>query len=311
MKGWRTLRDKGKWRSIGQGLILLMVAIAALTAQEPVPSQPGAAGLPGPAVASGLIGASAPSGELRRGRELLTKGQFAEAKQVFATYLRAHPETDSPARIQAELGLGDAQLGLHQYETAEATYRTVTMQQPEMWQAHKNLVVVEAALGRWEEFDRERAVLRMARERGAPGISERESDVIDSFTVGAGHWVVRAYYEPVGRSEARYNFERFSPEGRVQAYVSLENATAARSALTPEDLRIGAKGQGASANSETVPLALNWYTGTSHGTVRSYATGEPSYERLRAEVLRWLRAHPEASDVGQGTSGGRRSSVTR
>ncbi len=290
---------------IGQGLITLVAGIAVLTGQEPVPSAPGIAGL------SGLAGVPGASGELRHGRELLTKKQFAEAKQVFAAYLRAHPETTNPATVQAELGLGDAQLGLHEYETAEATYRTVTMQQPEMWQAHKNLVVVEAALGRWEEFDRERTVLRMARQRGAPGISTRESDVIDSFMEGGGRWVVRAYFEPVGRSEARYNFERFSPEGRVQAYVSLEDATAAQSALTPEDLRIGAKGQGSTANSETIPLALNWYTGRSHGTIRSYPSGEPSYERLRTEVMRWLRAHPEASDAGQGTSSGRRSSVVK
>lgn len=122
---------------------------------------------------------AAPQGELRHGRELLTGQQFAEAKKVFAAYLRAHPEA-----IQAKLGLGDAELGLHQYEAAEATYREVTAAQPELWQAHKNLVVVEAALGRWEDFDRERTVLRMARQRGAPGISTRESDVIDSFNVG-------------------------------------------------------------------------------------------------------------------------------
>ncbi len=235
----------------------------------------------------------APQGELRHGRELLTKRQFAEAKQVFAAYLRAHPDA-----VQAELGLGDAQLGLHQYEAAEMTYRAAVLQQPELWQAHKNLVVVEAALGRWEEFDRERTVLRMARARGEPGISARESDVIDSFTVGGGHWVVRAYFEPLGRSEALYNFEQFSPDGRVQAYVSLENATAAQAALQPGDIRIGAKVGGGAANSEGGPLALNWYTGAAHGTMRSYQAGEPTYEKLRADVMRWLCAHPRMAGVG-------------
>ena len=176
----------------------------------------------------------APQGEIRHGRELLTEKHFAEARQVFAQYLQTHPEA-----IQAKLGLGDAQLGLRQLEAAETTYRAVVAQQPELWQAHKNLVVVEAALGRWEDFDRERTVLRMARERGAPGISARESDVIDSFTVHGQHWVVRSYFEPLGRSQARYNFERFSPEGRVEAYISLEDAAAAEAALRPNDVRIG------------------------------------------------------------------------
>ncbi len=244
-------------------------------------------------------------GELRHGRELLTTKHFQQARQVFADYLQTHPGT-----VQAELGLGDAELGLREFETAEMTYRTAVMQQPELWQAHKNLVVVEAALGRWEEFDRERTVLRMARQRGAPGISTRESDVIDSFSVLGGHWVVRAYFEPLGRSRARYNFERFSEDGRVQAYLSLEDAQAALAALTPNDVRIGGDAGGSTANSKATSLALNWYTGSAHGTLRSYASGEPSYETLRAEVMSWLRKHPELSGAGQGRKAGREAHLS-
>jgi tetratricopeptide (TPR) repeat protein len=233
----------------------------------------------------------APQAELRHGRELLMSKDFAAAKQVFAGYLQGHPDA-----VQARLGLGDAELGLHEYEAAETTYRQVTAQQPELWQAHKNLVVVEAALGRWEDFDRERTVLQLARQRGAPGISARESDVIDSFNVRGQHWVVRAYFEPVGRSKTRYNFERFSPEGRVQAYISLEDAAAARAALTPGDVRIGVAASPGSASNEGA-LGLNWYTGTAHGSVRRY-TREPQYEQLRADVMRWIQAHPAKFDSG-------------
>ena len=228
---------------------------------------------------------TAPQGELRHGRELLVEKRFGEAQELFATFLRAHPHT-----AQAQLGLGDAQLGLGQYEQAEGTYRGVTAEQPQLWQAHKNVVVVEAALGRWEEFDRERTVLRMARQRGAPGISARESDVIDSFVVRGSRWVVRAYFEPVGRSETRVNFEHFSPGGKVLAYVSLENAAAAQEALKPEDVRIGS-GTAAGTGSPQTTLALNWYTGAAHGTIRQYPTGEPPYPRLRADMMRWVAAH--------------------
>lgn len=240
---------------------------------------------------------SAPTGPLRQGRELLMKKHFPEAGRVFTEFLRTHP-----GNVQAELGLGDAQLGMHDYEAAETTYRGVTAQQPELWQAHKNLVVVEAALRRWEEFDRERTVLRMARERGAPGISTRESDVIDSFNVRGEHWVVRAYFEPVGRSQARYNFERFSADGRVQAYVSLEDAAAAKAALTPGDVRIGASSGPKGARAASGALALNWYTGAAHGTVQRYPSSqEPSYEQIRAEVMRWVEAHPEKTAAASRT----------
>ena len=237
----------------------------------------------------GTLPGAALQGELRHGRDLLMGKNFEEARDVFAGYLKTHPDA-----VGAKLGLGDAQLGLRQYQAAEMTYRAVVAQQPELWQAHKNLVVVEAALGRWEEFDRERTVLRMARERGAPGISARESDVIDSFVAGGQHWVVRAYFEPLGRSEARYNFERFSPEGRVEVYISLENAAAAQAALRPEDVRIGAKETSPPANSGAgTPLSLNWYTGSAHGAVRGCPEGAPPYERVRADVIHWVRAHPD------------------
>ena len=241
--------------------IILAALIATCAAQRPIPS------------------------ELRPARQALEDKHYQQAQDLFAAYLKTHPGS-----IDAEEGMGDAMLGLHQYEAAELQYRAVVAAQPEFWIAHKNLVIVEAALGRWDEFDRERAVLRGARQRGAPGISTRESDVIDAFDVHGQHWIVREYYEPVGRSLTRYNFEYFGPDGRVREYVSLESADAARTALAPSpNVVIGAA-------PPTVPVikdfALNFYTGKSHGTIKLYPKGEPSYERVRADLIHWLRNRP-------------------
>jgi hypothetical protein len=224
--------------------------------------------------------------ELAKAQQVLVSKHFAEAKAMFAAYVKEHPGS-----VDAEEGVADAELGLHEYEAAEMQYRAVTAQQPEMWNAHKNLVIVEAALGRWEEFDRERAVLRGARERGEPGISKRESDVIDSFDVAGPkgqpgqHWIVREYYEPAGRSLTRYNFEHFGDDGRVKEYVSLESATAATQALARSDVRIGAD----TGAAQITDFALNWYTGKAHGTIAVYPKGEPKYEQVRAAVRHWLR----------------------
>ena len=239
---------------------------------------------------TGLPAPSAP--ELREGRALLQTKHYREAKTIFASYLQAHGRD-----VQARVGLGDAELGLRQYGLAEGAYREAVAQQPELWQAHKNLVVVEAALGRWEDFDGERKILRLARERGAPGISPLESDVIDNLEVESEHWVVRAYFEPLGRSRALYNFERFSAAGRVEAYISLEDAAAAaETALQGGDVRIGGTVPGGERG--RAPLALNWYTGAAHGTVRRYASGEPSYQQLRRDTLAWLHTRPVALRTG-------------
>jgi tetratricopeptide (TPR) repeat protein len=213
-------------------------------------------------------------GPIAAGKRALAAKDFAGAKGIFARYLEANPGDP-----QAELGLADAQLGLHEYEAAEAGYRRIVARQPLFWDAHKNLVIVEAALGRWEDFDGERTVLHAARERHAAGISPRDSDVIDVITVGGQRWIVRDYFEPAGRSQTRYNFERFSPEGRVLAYVSLESADAFRKDTGP-----------AQKSAKISGLALNWYNGKSHGTIARYAT-EPKYERARADFLKWLRTH--------------------
>jgi len=224
--------------------------------------------------------------ELLPARQALADKHYQQAEDLFAVYLKTHP-----ASIDAQEGIGDARLGLHQYEAAELQYRAVVAAQPQFWIAHKNLVIVEAALGRWDEFDREREVLRAARQRGAHNISTRESDVIDAFDVRGQHWIVREYYEPAGRSLTRYNFESFSPSGRVREYVSLESADAARTALSPDpNVLIG-------VDPKTVPVikdfALNYYTGKSHGTIKLYPKGEPRYERVRVDVRRWLLAtHP-------------------
>jgi len=237
-------------------------------------------------VAETMLAQTAIPPEIAAARQTLAAKEFVHAKEMFRAYVVAHPGS-----VDGELGVADAELGLHQYEAAELDYRRVTAVQPELWVAHKNLVVVEAALGRWEEFDNERELLKMARRRGAPGITVRESDVIDSFDtpgkqgVAGEHWIVREYYEPVGRSLTRYNFERFSADGKVREYISLESADAAAKALAGGDVRIG-------VDQGVVPIkdfALNFYTDKGHGTIRQYPVGEPSYERVRADVLRWLR----------------------
>jgi hypothetical protein len=220
--------------------------------------------------------------ELLAAQKTLAAKEYQRAGAMFTAYVLAHPGS-----VEGEEGEGDAELGLHEYEAAELEYRKVAAAQPEFWLAHKNLVIVEAALGRWEEFDRERAVLRGARQRGSRGISERESDVIDSFDVRDEHWIVREYYEPVGRSLTRYNFEYFAADGRVREYVSLESADGAREALAVGgQVRIGGDAKDAAAVKD---FALNFYTGEEHGAIKRYPEGEPSYQHVRADVMRWLR----------------------
>src|ERR1700744_2889136 len=223
--------------------------------------------------------------DLAAARQELAAKHYGRAKELYRAYLQAHPDN-----VDAQFGAADAELGLREFEAAEWDFRRVVAAQPQNWIAHKNLVIVEAELGRWDEFEREREVLRAARKREAPGISARESDVIDTFEVHGHRWIVREYYEPVGRSQARYNFARFSPEGHAEDCSSLNPPAAAKAALKPGDVLIGAETDPPhTANDE---FSLNWYSGKGHGTIARYPKGEPSYERVHADLLHWLRKKP-------------------
>jgi tetratricopeptide (TPR) repeat protein len=230
---------------------------------------------------------SGTAADLAAARQELAAKHYTRAKELYRAYLQAHPGS-----VDAQFRLADAELGLHEFEAAEWDFRKVVAAQPQNWVAHKNLVIVEAELRRWDEFERERAVLRAARERDAPGISARESDVIDSFEVNGHRWIVREYYEPVGRSQARYNFERFSPEGHAEEYISLEPTTAAEAALKPGDVHIGAETEPAPGR-VSGEFSLNWYSGKGHGTIARYPKGEPSYQRVRSDLRRWLSRSPD------------------
>ena len=65
------------------------------------------------------------SGSLVAGKRALAAKDFVRAKGIFADYLAAHP-----GDVQGELGLADAELGLHEYETAELEYSKAVAAQP-------------------------------------------------------------------------------------------------------------------------------------------------------------------------------------
>jgi tetratricopeptide (TPR) repeat protein len=244
------------------------------------------AGLSTSLPAQTIAPASSQPPEIVAGKQALSTKHFAEAKKMFAGYLKAHPNN-----VEGELGLADAELGLGEYETAELRYREVVATVPTLWAAHKNLVIVEAALGRWDEFDRERDILRRAKQSHAAGISPRDSDVIDVLHLAASkshpaeRWIVRDYFEPEGRTQAVYNFEQFSADGKIHAFVSLESAKAVASLkVGDEAVAVGPASQ-APVDGD---FALDWYDGKSHGTIAKYAQ-QPTYEAVRSDFLRWAK----------------------
>jgi len=62
--------------------------------------------------------AQAQTASLAEAKQELAAKHYAQAKVLFAAYAKTHPES-----VDAEAGVGDAELALHEYEAAELTYR--------------------------------------------------------------------------------------------------------------------------------------------------------------------------------------------
>ncbi|WP_180541117.1 hypothetical protein [Nevskia soli] len=213
---------------------------------------------------------------LLSGKQDLARQDWAAASDWFAGYLLDHPDS-----IEATLLAGNAALGLQQYEEARGFYLRVLALGPETWSAHANLAVVDAATERWSEFDEERRIVRIARDRNAPGLSPK-GDVIDVLWVGGERYTVRDYYELDGRFHTRYNVLHFSPDRKLDFRIACESDDI--------DQRVFAEKHPTEAAAGQRSFSLDSYATNSQGSVtqsliKFYWDGEPTYETARADVI--------------------------
>jgi hypothetical protein len=238
--------------------------------------------------------------------QAIAKGDYAAAQTIVNAYLK-----DNPDNPQALFAAGSAFLGLKQYDDADKSYLAAIKAQPPFWPAHKNLVIVYAAEGKWTDFDRERALLRDATAKGEDGLNAKVPDVIDVIYVGTERYIVRAFPELNGKFHTRYNFVHFGSDGKRDFWIECESDDADQAFFAQKHPQEAAAGQRSfSLDSYTAPK-LNpdgkTYSLT-HGTIKFYPDGEPTYEMVRADVVKVLEnktapmvkstvAKPSAPDV--------------
>ncbi len=172
------------------------------------------------------------------GKQALSRGDYAAARSFFAKYLQ-----DNPGSTDALFFAGNAALGLKQYDEAERLFNATLTRQQTMWAAHKNLVIVYAAQGKWQQFDAERSLLKDARDQGRPGIAPNDADVIDLFTVGTDRYIVRAYATLTGRFKYRYNFTHYGQDGKLVSWIACESDDIDQIAFAKEHPQQAAAGQ--------------------------------------------------------------------
>jgi tetratricopeptide (TPR) repeat protein len=222
------------------------------------------------------------------GLAALEHGDYGAAMAFFSEYL-----SSSPNDLEARLDLGSAELGLKEFAAAVKEFHAVIAVEPDLWPAHLNLVLAYAELQDWSDFDQERALIKAARDKGAPGLDEQKGDLIDVLHVGPKTYSVRAFYELYGRYHTRYVFLHFAEDGKLTDYVQCESDDADQGFFKqahPKEAAVGARS-----------FSLDTYTiddkGMSQGLIKFYSDGEPTYETVRADVLKVLtsKEKPAAS----------------
>jgi tetratricopeptide (TPR) repeat protein len=223
---------------------------------------------------------------LALGKQALAHSDYQTAWEFFTNYLK-----DNPDSSEATFLAGNAALGLKHYDDAAGYYQRLIAKKPDMWSAHKNLVIVYAAQNKWPEFDQERKVLQTARDQGSPGLSKKDADVIEVLYVGSERYIVRAFPELAGRFKARYNFSHFGKDGKLDSWIACESDDVDQTFFAQKHPKEAAEGQRSfSLDSYTAAVPnLNGQGFTqTHGTIKFYPDGEPSYETVRADVIKVL-----------------------
>lgn len=223
---------------------------------------------------------------LDTGKQAFHRGDYVAAQKFFTAYLR-----DNPSNLDALLLAGSAFFELKQYEDAAQSFLAAIKLQPSFWAVHKNLVIVYAAQGKWTEFDRERAVLKAARESGASGLSTKDADAIDVLYVGPEQYRVLNYAELAGRFKMRYNFVHFGSDRKPDNWIVCESDDVDLTSFAkahPQEAASGQRSFSLDTNSAPKPTADGKGFTRTHATIKFYPDGEPTYETVRSDVLNLL-----------------------
>lgn len=218
----------------------------------------------------------------------MQKGDFGAARTFFAKYVEG-----SPQDAEAWFYLGGADLNLEHPSDAVKDFEQCVTLKPNAWSAHNNLSLAYAETGDWSAFDKERAVIKAARDKNEPGLSLDDHDLIDVLRVNGQTYQVWYFYKPYGHFHARYVFLHFGPDGNADRWFQCESDDADQYFFQqkhPKEAKAGERSY--SLDSYKVEKAGQYPSQALHGF---YMDGEPSYEAVRADVLKALNGETKAA----------------
>jgi tetratricopeptide (TPR) repeat protein len=226
---------------------------------------------------------------VKPGLDDLKKGDPAGAFAALQPALAAFPKDEKVIMLS-----GIAAMNSQQNEVALELFERALAEKPaDEWQVRFEVMMVEARLGKWKEFDANLVELKAAKKAANPQL-DQPGFVVDQFEAG-GQTVTVAYYPLLaGKFHTLFRFELPKPaqvdtsasmnsgggdrckDPDFRPYFDLESDDADQ-AFHPEVTKKGDRVY----SLDTYPAAC------SQGLIKFYM-GEPKYEDLRADVMKVL-----------------------
>jgi tetratricopeptide (TPR) repeat protein len=245
---------------------------------------------------------------MQPGLDHLRHGETAAAYEALKTVAVIYPTDIVVLRYAAAAAMRSG----HDEAALELFDQALAQRPHDPWPMRLAAILLEAKLERWDKFDHDLAELRVAKRNGMDhGLDSGDGFVIDEFESGPGRVQGVIYPRQTGQFHMLYRFvlpsqtAMYAPapvQASGTASGSSSSAAGAR-CLNPDfephmDLESDDADQAAFAKAHPARAAKGErsyfldaaYSACSQKLLKFYEDGEPTYEAVRADVLRALAA---------------------
>ncbi len=233
------------------------------------------------------------------GIEELKQNNPAAAYEKLQPALAAYPEDLRTLRYAAM-----AAMGANKNEEALTLFERALGRHPgQPWPLRLSILTLESRLGRWNDFNRNLAALRAAKKEGTdPQLAGTNGFVIEEFEAGGKHVQAVVFPTLSGRYHTLYRFllpksANLNPQTSASAqgtpaqcqnpefrpYLDVESDDIDQVSFKKAHPDRAEKGD-RSYSLDVYPAPC------SQGLIKFYLDGEPTYEAVRADVIRSLTA---------------------
>ena len=223
---------------------------------------------------------------LAMGKNAMQHGSFEQARSFFADFVKDNPES-----TEAWVLLGRCEIELKDFDAAIADLQRVVVAVPSQWAAHNYLALAYAKKNDWADFDKERALIKDARDKNLAGVDKDHGDVVDLLTVKGEEYEVRYFYKLFGSHNVRYVFLHFGKDGKVDHWIEIESLDVDQAMFAENHPKEAAAGKRVySMDSMTMTPS-----GFPNQALFKFYEGDPTYETLRADAIKALGGEAKVS----------------